>query len=109
MSAMAMFQQSETRVPGCAVAVLRLCGGDSALCCPPTGLQHTTRRSERRSFLEFLLAAASELRGSFSVDEFRVEMTDALAPVLVFAEFCLCYDTVSFFFQGIQLGLDQVG
>src|SRR4029077_9360814 len=103
VSVLAIFQQSETRVRDCAVAVLKLCGGDSGLCCPQTTLENTARQSEGRSFLEFLLAAASKLRGSFSVDEFSVEVTDAVAPVLVFAEFCLCGAAESFFFQGIQL------
>jgi hypothetical protein len=31
----------------------------------------------------------SKLRGSFSLDEFSIELTDAVAPVLVFPEFCL--------------------
>jgi hypothetical protein len=58
---------------------------------------------EIQHFVGFLLAAASKLRGSFSVDEFSVEVTDAVAPVLVFAEFCLCGAAESFFFQSIQL------
>ena len=49
------------------------------------------------------MAARNKLCGCFSIDEFDVELPDALAPVLVFAEFYLCYDTVSFFFQGVQL------
>jgi len=40
-------------------AAIRLCGGDSALRCLPTALQHITRGSESRSFLDFLLAAGS--------------------------------------------------
>src|SRR6267142_1523504 len=66
---------------------IRLCGGDSALCCPPTGLQHTARGSERWSFLDFLLPAGASYA---SVDEFSVELTYAVASVFVFPEFCLC-------------------
>src|SRR6266404_5205935 len=66
---------------------IRLCGGDSALCSPPTGLQHTARGSEKWSFLDFLLAAGASYA---SVDEFSEELTYAVAPVSVFPEFCLC-------------------
>jgi len=41
--------------------------------------------SERWSFLDFLLAAGAKQRGGSSVDEFAVELTDAVVPVLVFA------------------------
>jgi hypothetical protein len=107
VNAMGIFQPSETHVRDCAVAVLKLCGGDPALCYPPTALQHTTRQSERRSFLEFLLAAPSKLRGSFSVDEFRVEMTDAVAPVS-YSPSSASVTQPSFFFQGIQFVIPQV-
>jgi len=66
--------------------VLKPCGGDSALFCPPTTLQHSAT-IRRRSFLELLQAAARKLRGGFSVNEFSVEVTDAVTPVFVFAEF----------------------
>ena len=99
---MAIFRQSETRVGDCAVAVLKLCAGDPALCCPPTTQQHTARQSERRS-LSSSWQRGAKLRGSFSVDEFSVELTDAVAPIHVFAEFCLFGAAESFFFQGIQL------
>ena len=73
--------------------------------------QHCSTPREDQESGHFLIPRGSrnKLCGCFSIEEFRVELPDALAPVLVFAEFCLCYDTVSFFFQGIHLGLDQVG
>jgi len=87
--------------------VLKPCGGDSALFCPPTTLQHSAT-IRRRSFLELLQAAARKLRGGFSVNEFSVEVTDAVTPVFVFAEFCLCGAAESLFFQANQLRFEQV-
>jgi len=46
----------------------------------------------------------SKLCGSFSVvDDFGVELVDAIAPLVVLTEFYLCYDTEGFLFQGVQL------
>jgi hypothetical protein len=66
---------------------------------------YDTQRDNQKGghFLSSSWQRGAKLRGSFSVDEFSVEATDAVAPVLVFAEFCLCGAAESFFFQGIQL------
>ena len=50
----------------------------------------------------FLLAAGAKLCGCFSVvDDFGVELTNAVVPVLLFAEFWLCDAAESLVFQGL--------
>jgi hypothetical protein len=65
---------------------------------------HNTQREDQKSG-HFLIPPVSRSKpcGCFSVDEFSAELTNAVASVLVFAQFCLCYDAESFLFQGIQL------
>ena len=62
---------------------------------------HSTQREDQES--GHFLIPPIKLCGSVSVDEFSVELIDAVASVLVFAEFYLCYDAESFLLQGIQL------
>jgi hypothetical protein len=64
---------------------------------------NTQRDNQKRRSLSSSWQRGAKLRGSFSVDEFSVEVTDAVAPVFVFAEFCLFGAAESIFFQGIQL------
>jgi hypothetical protein len=46
----------------------------------------------------------SKLCGCFSVfDDFGVELADAVASLVVLAEFYLCYETEGFSFQGVEL------
>ncbi len=53
--------------------------------------------------LDFLLAAGAKKRGGSSVDEFDLELTDAVVPVLVFANICLCDAAGSFLFAGYSV------
>jgi hypothetical protein len=72
--------------------------------CFATRPQHynTQREDQKRGHLDFL-GSRNKLRGGFSVVEFSAELMDAVAPTLVFAEFCLCDGAELFFFQGVQL------
>jgi len=64
---------------------------------------NTQREDQKGGHFSIPPSRRSKLRGGFSVDEFSVELTDAVAPVLVFPEFCLCGSAESFRFQGIPL------
>src|SRR4029077_1934254 len=63
----------------------------------------TQREDQKGGHFSIPPSSRSKLRGGFSVDEFSVELTDAVATVLVFPEFCLCGAAESFRFQGIPL------
>jgi len=67
--------------------------------------QHNNTQNEDQKSGHFLIPPLSRswLCSCFSVDEFRVELTNAVASVFVFAEFGLGYDAEGFLFQGIQL------
>jgi hypothetical protein len=64
---------------------------------------NTQREDQKGGHFSIPPNSRSKLPGGFSVDEFSVELTDAVAPVLVFPEFCLYDAAESFPFQGIQL------
>jgi hypothetical protein len=71
--------------------------------------QHHNAQREDQEGGHFLISSwhsRSKLRG-FSVDDFGVELTDAVAPVFVFAEFRLCDAAESFSFQSLQLWFDE--
>ena len=51
---------------------------------------NTQREDQKGDHFSIPPSSRSKLRGGFSVDEFSVELTVAVAPVLVFPEFCLC-------------------
>jgi len=53
--------------------------------------------------LDFLLAAGAKKRGGSSVDEFDLELTDALVSVLVFANIYLCDAAGSFLCAGYSV------
>jgi hypothetical protein len=51
---------------------------------------NTQREDQKGGHFSIPPSSRGKLRGGFSVDEFSVELTDAVAPVVVFPEFCLC-------------------
>ena len=67
--------------------------------------QYCNTQPEDQKGGHFLIPPSSrnKLRGGFSVDEFSVELTDAVAPVLVFPEFCLCDAAECFLSQGYSV------
>jgi hypothetical protein len=64
--------------------------------------QHYNTQRDNQKEVISSSCSPSKLRGSFR-SMIQVEMKDAVAPVLVFAGFCLCDAAESFVFQGIQL------
>jgi hypothetical protein len=62
--------------------------------------QHCNTQREDQNVGHLLISSCQpeQLRGEFSVDEFSVELSDAVSPALVFAEFCLCDAAESFLF-----------
>jgi len=66
-------------------------------------LPANTQRIRKVVILDFLLAAGAKKRGGSSVDEFALELTDAVVPVRVFANIYLCDAAGSFLFAGYSV------
>ena len=66
---------------------------------------HTQREDQKGSHFSIPPSSRSKLRGGFSVDEFSVELTDTVVPVLVLPEFWFCDAAGSVLFQGLRFAI----